>query len=255
MSQASSAFHLLDKRIQRFIWAEGWAALRDAQEAAIPLILPADRDVLIAAATAAGKTEAAFLPALTHLLQQGGRGLILYVSPLKALINDQFGRLEQLCAQLDVPVWPWHGDVTANRKARFRQEPRGVLLITPESLEAMLCLRGSGMAALFAGLHFTVVDELHAFIGTERGKQLQSLLHRLEQAIDRTVPRIALSATLGDMALAAAYLRPGRGEKVARIESAAAGNGLKILVKGYQEPAIIKTVQIDQAAEEDRRSV
>jgi len=92
MSHESSSFYLLDERIQRFIWAEGWESLRDAQEAAIPFIVPGNRDVIVAAATAAGKTEAAFLPALTHLLQGGQTGLIVYVSPLKALINDQFGR-------------------------------------------------------------------------------------------------------------------------------------------------------------------
>ena len=104
MTSDSSSFHLLDERIQRFIWAEGWEELRDAQEQAIPLIVKGDRDVIIAAATAAGKTEAAFLPALTHLLAAGGEGLIVYISPLKALINDQFGRLDRLCEQLEVPV-------------------------------------------------------------------------------------------------------------------------------------------------------
>jgi ATP-dependent Lhr-like helicase len=72
---ASSSFHLLDERIQRFIWAEGWESLRDAQEAAIPLIVKGDRDVIVAAATAAGKTEAAFLPALTHLVEADTPGL------------------------------------------------------------------------------------------------------------------------------------------------------------------------------------
>jgi ATP-dependent Lhr-like helicase len=110
-ASASSSFHLLDESIQRFIWAEGWESLRDAQEAAIPLIVKADRDVIVAAATAAGKTEAAFLPALTHLVQADAPGLAVYISPLKALINDQFGRLDRLCEQLDVPVWPWHGDI------------------------------------------------------------------------------------------------------------------------------------------------
>src|SRR5574343_61616 len=114
----SSSFHLLDERIQRFIWAEGWESLREAQEAAIPLIVKADRDVIVAAATAAGKTEAAFLPALTHLVASDPPGLIAYISPLKALINDQFGRLDRLCAQLEVPVWPWHGDISTSPKKR-----------------------------------------------------------------------------------------------------------------------------------------
>ena len=162
MSGDSASFFLLDERIQRFIWAEGWESLRDAQEAAIPLTVKADRDVIVAAATAAGKTEAAFLPALTHLLQAEPMGLIVYISPLKALINDQFGRLDRLCEQLEVPVWPWHGDISSSAKARFLAKRQGVLLITPESLEAMLCHRGTSIGAVFDRLAFFVVDELHA---------------------------------------------------------------------------------------------
>ncbi len=236
----SSSFHLLDERIQRFIWAEGWESLRDAQEAAIPLIVKADRDVIVAAATAAGKTEAAFLPALTHLLQSDPPGLIVYISPLKALINDQFGRLDRLCEQLEVPVWPWHGDISASTKTRFLTKRQGVLLITPESLEALLCNRGTSIGPAFERLTFFVVDELHAFIGAERGKQLQSLMHRIERVIGRTVPRIGLSATLGDMSLAADFLRPGKGPAVAMVESKSSGNELKILVKGYEEPLVVR---------------
>lgn len=237
---SSHSFFLLDERIQRFIWAEGWESLRDAQEAAIPLIVKADRDVIVAAATAAGKTEAAFLPALTHLLQSDPPGLIVYISPLKALINDQFGRLDRLCEQLEVPVWPWHGDISASTKTRFLAKRQGVLLITPESLEALLCNRGTSIGPAFERLTFFVVDELHAFIGAERGKQLQSLMHRIERVIGRTVPRIGLSATLGDMSLAADFLRPGKGPAVAMVESKSSGNELKILVKGYEEPLVVR---------------
>ena len=237
----SSSFFLLDERIQRFIWAEGWESLRDAQEAAIPLIVKADRDVIVAAATAAGKTEAAFLPALTHLLQSETLGLIVYISPLKALINDQFGRLDRLCEQLEIPVWPWHGDISGSTKTRFLAKRQGVLLITPESLEALLCNRGTSIVPAFERLKFFVIDELHAFIGAERGKQLQSLMHRIERAIGRTVPRIGLSATLGDMSLAADFLRPGKGPAVTMVESRSTGNELKILVKGYEEPLVVRS--------------
>lgn len=240
MSAVSSSFHLLDERIQRFIWAEGWETLRDAQEVAIPHILGADRDVLIGAATAEGKTEAAFLPALTKLLETNPLALIVYISPLKALINDQFGRLTRMCEELEIPVWPWHGDISATTKTKFLAKRNGVLLITPESLEAHLCNRGTSVRAVFAGLSYFVVDELHAFIGTERGKQLQSLLHRIEHVVGRNVPRIGLSATLGDMLLAAEFLRPERGDSVAIVESNATGNELKILVKGYEEPLVVR---------------
>ena len=97
-SSDSQGFGQLDERIQRWIWSEGWTALRDAQERAIPALIDADRDVIVAAATAAGKTEAAFFPILTHLLrQEPDMGSVLYISPLKALINDQWGRLNGLC--------------------------------------------------------------------------------------------------------------------------------------------------------------
>lgn len=242
----SSSFLLLDERIQRFIWAEGWESLRDAQEAAIPLILPGERDVIVAAATAAGKTEAAFFPALTHLLQRETPGLIVYISPLKALINDQFGRLERLCELLEIPVWPWHGDISSSSKTRFLTKRQGVLLITPESLEALLCNRGTSVASTFAGASFFVIDELHAFIGSERGKQLQSLMHRIDSVVGRRIPRIGLSATLGDMDLAKHFLRPGAGEAVALVDSKSSGAELKVLVKGYEEPAVVSRERDDE---------
>jgi ATP-dependent Lhr-like helicase len=253
-SSESSGFGQLDERIQRWIWAEGWTALRDAQEQAIPALIEADRDVIIAAATAAGKTEAAFFPILTHLLRhEPDIGSVLYVSPLKALINDQWSRLSELCASLDVPVIGWHGDVTASRKHRFLKDPKGVLLITPESLEALFVNRGTAMPGLMVGLRYVVVDELHAFIGSERGKQLQSLIHRVERVVGRRVPRVGLSATLGDMRLAAQFLRDNDEDAVKLIVSRSAGQELKVLIKGYvTQPHRVKTEEgIDNPELED----
>ena len=249
---ASQAFLQLDHRIQRFLWAEGWASLRDVQEQAIPLILPGNQDVIVAASTASGKTEAAFLPALTHLLARPDDGLIVYISPLKALINDQFGRLDRLCENLDVPVWPWHGDITSTAKRKFAQNPSGVLLITPESLEAMLCNRGTSISALFKQMTFFVIDELHAFIGTERGKQLQALMHRIEVALGHTVPRIGLSATLGDMDMAAQFLRPR--SPMAMVNVSSNGNELLILVKGFEELAAVDETDSKSDPETERAS-
>ncbi|MDQ2820118.1 MAG: DEAD/DEAH box helicase [Pseudomonadota bacterium] len=246
MNQPSSSFELLDERIRRWIWSQGWSELREAQERAIPAKLPADHDVIIAAATAAGKTEAAMLPILTNLLQSDGSpGLVIYISPLKALINDQFGRLQPLCEALELPVWPWHGDISSSSKTRFIKRPRGILLITPESLEALLCNRGFSAPVLFSALQYIVVDELHAFIGSERGKQLQSLMQRIEIAASKSVARIGLSATLGDLRLAADFLRPGIADAVEIIDSKSEGGDLKLIVKGYidmvLEPTAVAT--------------
>jgi ATP-dependent Lhr-like helicase len=227
--QPSAAFDRLTEPVQRWIWRQGWTALRDIQWRAVEPIL-AGRDAVLASATASGKTEAAFLPLLSRPVDRDGLR-VLYVSPLKALINDQARRLESLCEAVELPVTPWHGDVAAGRKQRLRDAPRGVLLITPESLEAMFVLRGSAAAAFFGGLDYVVVDEVHSFIGGERGRQLQSLLHRVELAVGRRVPRAGLSATIGDLGVAAEFLRPGGAVEV--VESRVARRDVQLQVRAY----------------------
>lgn len=236
-SSSDSAFERLDTGIQRWVYREGWTELRDVQGEAILAIAPGGCDVLISAPTAAGKTEAAFLPLLSRALAEEKPGVrILYIGPLKALINDQFARLEGLCEELEVPVYRWHGDVAAMRKERVREHPDGVVLITPESLEALFVNHGPRVARMFAGLEGVIVDEVHSFIGEERGAQLQSLLHRLEVAIGRRVDRIGLSATLGRPELAAEFLRPGGVEGVALVQSRGGAGSLRALIVGIEEP-------------------
>jgi len=250
-SLPGSNLALLDERIQRWVWSKGWTSLRDAQELAIPVLLSGDKDVIIAAATASGKTEAAFLPILSRLASNTDEtGLALYISPLKALINDQWGRLDELCALLEIPVVPWHGDITQARKRQFLKQPQGVLLITPESLEALFVRRGHELRRLFGELHYIVVDELHAFIGSDRGKQLQSLMRRIEVLIERRVPRVGLSATLGDMALAGSFLRSAS-SPAHIIVSAAAGQELKVQVRGYEVKAVSASVAPVDSASQD----
>lgn len=247
-SGRSTAFERLHPDVQRWIWQRGWRALHDAQEAAIPAILAGDTDAIISAATASGKTEAAFLPICSNLVstQTGEPGIqVVYVSPLKALINDQYGRLDELCELLNIPVHRWHGDVAGSSKRRLLDDPSGILLITPESLEALFVLRGTRIRRLFGALRYVVIDEVHSFIGTERGAQLQSLLHRLELAIRRRVPRVGLSATLGDMADATDYLRPGRGTGVRVITSTAEGQELQLQVRGYRHAEPARTPDTD----------
>lgn len=144
-------FDRLALPLQRWLWEQGWSGLREAQAAALPLLLDGEQDMVIAAATASGKTEAAFLPLLTRLWNAGGQGAVLYVAPMKALINNQHERLGLICERMDLPVCPWHGDVGETLRKRFFADPRGVVLITPESLESLLFRRGTELNTLFAG--------------------------------------------------------------------------------------------------------
>ncbi len=256
--QASSGFYQLNPGVQRWIWKQKWPSLRPIQEQAIPLILSGETDLIISAATAGGKTEAAFLPIFSHIVdKEQATGIqALCISPLKALINDQYRRLSGIGEDLEIAVTPWHGDVDAGKKRRLLKKPSGILIITPESLEALLIRQGSNLSVIFSALNYLVVDELHAFIGSERGKQLQSLMHRVEQVIQRSIPRIGLSATIGDMKLAAEFLRPGKAEDVALIQSDEEGQEIRIQVRGYIERAPeLKTKaqsKAENAPDEDR---
>lgn len=237
--RSSEAFERFHPKIQRWIYRKGWKTLHSIQEKAATPLLNGERDVVIAAATAGGKTEAAFFPIATRVAEDWteedlGALSVLYISPLKALINDQVERLEEMFSPLHVPVFRWHGDVSGSVKRRARKEG-GVLLITPESLEAQLIRRGHQLSRLLRPLRYVVVDELHAFIGSERGRQLQSLLHRVELAARKRVPRVALSATLGDMGLASEFLRPGYGQEVVQIVDESESQEVQLQVRGYEK--------------------
>ena len=242
-SASDTAYARLAEPVRRWIHGQGWTGLHDVQARAVEPVLAADRDVLITAATAAGKTEAAFLPALSHLVERRASGRtpggveVLYLSPLKALINDQTRRLEPIGEELGIPVHPWHGDVTAARRGRVWRDRAGVLLITPESVEGILCHRGDRAKALFSDLRFVIVDELHAFPGSPRGAQLASLMHRLDLLARRRIPRIGLSATVGKLDDAAEALRPGGGPKVHVIESAVDGRSRRTRVYAHHVTA------------------
>lgn len=258
-SDGASSFDLLHERVRRWIWEQRWSELRDVQETAIRTILGGEGDAIITAATAAGKTEAAFLPICSTLVDHdASNGVqVLYVGPLKALINDQWRRLDGLCESLEIPVHRWHGDVTATARQKLLRQPDGILLITPESLEAMFVRRGTDVARIFAGLRYVVIDELHAFIGSERGMQLQSLLHRIERVLHQRVRRIGLSATLGDMSIAADFLRPPNRRAVAAaiVKSDEAGTGAKLRLHGFKrslKPAVEKT---DEEEDETASSI
>ena len=225
----SKSFDLLAEPVRRWIWQREWSSLRDIQERAIPMLIDNDDDVIVSAATAGGKTEAAFLPLISRVYDgQEGEGFdLVYVGPLRALINDQFRRLEDLCESVEVPVHPWHGDISQGVKARARKDPNGILLITPESLEAMFVLRGADIPRLFSDTQAIVIDELHALLDSERGVHLRSLLTRIELSTGRRIRRVGLSATLGDLDLANEYLRPEAPEQVRHIVSKSDGQELR----------------------------
>ena len=203
----TQAFELLHPGVQRKLWDLQWPALRPLQRDAVRYVLGKPGHVVLSAATAAGKTEAAFLPVLSAIADEPeGAVRAIYVGPLKALINDQFRRVEDLCRHLDVPVHRWHGDVDAGAKKKLVDSPGGVLLITPESLESLFVNRSRFLAKMFAGLRFVVIDELHSFLGNERGLHLRSLLYRLAALTETPLRIIGLSATLGDSNVAKRYI-------------------------------------------------
>lgn len=221
---------------------QGWDRLRSVQAEAVAPVL-AESDLVIAAATASGKTEAAWLPVCSAIATANDHGTsqagikALYLGPLKALINDQALRLEGLGELTDIPVHRWHGDVAGSSKRAVGRNPDGILLITPESLEALFVREGTKIATMFAGLRYIVVDELHSFIGIERGAQLQSLMHRIDLAVRRRVPRIGLSATLADLTIAAEFLRAGHAGSVAILNNPDGDTvEIKLQLRGYTKP-------------------
>ena len=233
--EKSSAFLLLHQKVQRWIYKQGWKELRDIQEQAVEPIISGTTDVIIASPTASGKTEAAFLPICSRIIDDSNQSVkVLYIAPLKALINDQFDRISGLCDQLDIKVHRWHGDVPQNKKHNVIEKPTGILLITPESLEAIFCNHGTKISLIFSHLSYIVIDELHSFIGLERGRQLQSLIHRSETFIKKRVPRIGLSATLGDMQIASEYLRHGNTFPCCLINSRESRQEIKLQLRGYR---------------------
>ena len=210
MTEADKIFSQFPAFIQEFIYAHGWNTLRPIQLAAAKTIFSTDHNLLLTSSTASGKTEAAFFPVLAKIYNAPKEGVsVLYVAPLKSLINDQFGRMREVLAQSGIRVTHWHGDVARSQKKKLLEKPEGILQITPESLEAMLINRPNDIGRLFGGLQFIILDEIHTLTGSDRGNQILCQLARLERVIGRSPRRIGLSATLGNPELAAAWLSAG----------------------------------------------
>ena len=208
--------------IQDFIYRNNWESLRAIQAAAGDAIFNTDENVLLTASTASGKTEAAFFPILTLFSEDMPATVgAIYIGPLKALINDQFMRLNELCEEAHIPVWHWHGDVAQSHKSRMLKNPSGILQITPESLEAMLLRKHALIPKLFGDLRFIVIDEIHSLMRGDRGGQTICLIERLCRMAGANPRRIGLSATIGDPTAAGEFLSygTGRGTVIPKIES------------------------------------
>ncbi|MFD4525316.1 DEAD/DEAH box helicase [Streptomyces sp. NPDC058470] len=196
----------------------GWPGLRPLQQEAVAPLLDGS-DALLLAPTAGGKTEAAAFPLLTRMAQESWTGTsVLYVCPLKALLNNLLPRVETYASWLGRTTALWHGDVSQSRRKRILRERPDVLLTTPESLESMLVSANVDHRAFFAGLRAIVVDEVHAFAGDDRGWHLLAVLERLERVAGRPVQRIGLSATVGNPGALLDWLQgSGHGKRQAQV--------------------------------------
>lgn len=198
--------------IQEYIYRSGWQTLRAVQNAAGDAIFNTEDNVLLTASTASGKTEAAFFPILSLLHEKPSSSVgVLYIAPLKALINDQFGRLNELCEDAGIPVTRWHGDVPQSQKRKLLKKPEGILQITPESLEALMINKYMEIPSIFGDLRYIVIDEIHSLLRADRGGQTFSLIERLCRLSGSNPRRIGLSATIGNPEEAGKFLAAGSG--------------------------------------------
>lgn len=230
--------------VQDFIYQNNWESLRAIQVAAGDAIFNTDENVLLSASTASGKTEAAFFPILTLFSEDPPTSVgAIYIGPLKALINDQFLRLNDLCAEANIPVWHWHGDVAQSHKAKLLKHPSGILQITPESLEALLLHKHAAISKLFHDLRFVVIDEVHSLMRGDRGGQTLCLIERLSRLAGVNPRRIGLSATIGDLESTGTFLASGTGRSTVIPKIEAKGIRWRLSMEHFY-------MQGDQAAQE-----
>lgn len=212
MAEADKIFSRFPEFIREYIFSHKWEELRDVQIAAARTLFLTGNHLLLTSSTASGKTEAAFFPILSELYEHPSSSIgVLYIAPLKSLINDQFLRMDELLDASGISVTRWHGDVAVSQKRKLLEKPTGILQITPESLEAMLINRSNDIPRLFGDLRYVVIDEIHTLTGTDRGNQIICQLSRIGHIIGRVPRRIGLSATIGDPSLAAEWLSADTG--------------------------------------------
>ena len=214
---ANLVFSKFSPFIRNYIYRSDWTELRQVQIEAAKLIFQDECNLLISSQTASGKTEAAFFPILSMMEKEGAENFqVLYISPLKSLINDQYSRMEELLSESRLPVFRWHGDVSQNKKQAFLKNPSGIIQITPESLESMLCRRANDVPRLLGNLRFVIIDEIHALMGSDRGYQILCQLQRISKLISFEPRRIGLSATIGSPKEALGWLSGGSSRRTGR---------------------------------------
>lgn len=206
----SDVFYKFSPFIQDYIYKNNWESLRSIQLACAEVLFNSEDNLLVTSKTASGKTEAAFFPIISMMASDMPKSIgALYIAPLKSLINDQFLRLDEILDECGIPVFHWHGDVPASHKNKLLKDPKGILQITPESLESMLMNRSNDIVRLFCDLRFIIIDEIHVLTGTDRGNQIICQLNRIARLIGSDVRRIGLSATIGDVDTAKKWLCGG----------------------------------------------
>ena len=231
-----SSYFLLDEKIQNGIRdILKWNSLTSIQEETIPHLLNGDNCVLIAQ-TAGGKTEAAFFPIISEIYKESLEAIsVIYISPLRALLNNQELRLKKLGKIANIDAFKWHGEVDYNNKKKFKVEPKHIIATTPESLEVMLMSDSYDCDELFSNVRFIVIDEIHYFAESYRGSQLMSVIERIQTYSKYDIQRIGLSATVGNPEEILNWMSGSskRGRSV--ITPNRTGNKSKIFIRYFEE--------------------
>lgn len=229
----------LNSSVLRFLSNNlGWEDLNEIQKKAIPSILD-NKDTLILAPTASGKTEAALIPIFSEIINKQLEPVsVLYVAPLKALINDIHARIESWGNYFGITAMKWHGDVGPSKRNKFIKNPTDFLAITPESLEVILMNKQSGIKErIFKNLKYIIIDEIHYFADSDRGVQLNSILNRISKYFTNEVVTIGLSATVGNPELISEWIDTEHPANVVKVEG--------------KSKVLYKIISLDQDSDDD----
>lgn len=209
---AVTVFQRLDEGVRRWMVDHDWTDFTPIQHEAIPTILDGTGALLIAP-TATGKTEAALLPIVSEIQRLKLPPLsLLYIAPLRALVNDQTRRAQLLLEECGLRVRWWHGDLPASERKKLMAYVPDALFTTPESVEVILSSDSYGHGNLLGDVRYVVIDEIHAFTADDRGNQMLSLLARIEQQKNTPIVRVGLSATVNNPETIARWMASGRND-------------------------------------------